>query len=145
MKKMEFDELQQSRRDRYGYQSFVLLMFLLLADDVLYSMGIVWAEHPVNTLILLLTGAAYFISRCIWGDAMIGPKEKPVGFTVRTVCLMLFAAAAAVLAGAAIYRNWEPSGPEKGGALLFPYCLLMWAVIAAVSVVKRIRGGKAGD
>ncbi len=143
MKKTEFDELQQSRRYRYGYQSFLLLAVLLMTDNVLYGVGIVWAQHPTNTFILLLTSFAYYISRCIWGDAMVGPKETPVRMTGRTMAVILIAAVAAVLtAGYAMMDgNFKPT-EGKGDSLLFPYCLAMWAVIGIVFIIKRIRESK---
>ncbi|MDF2632899.1 MAG: hypothetical protein K0Q85_1495, partial [Caproiciproducens sp.] len=62
MKKIEFDELQQSRRNQYGYQSFILLAILIMIDSVLYGMGFIWMKHPTNTFIILLVGFTYFIS-----------------------------------------------------------------------------------
>ena len=143
MKKTEFDELQQSRRYQYGYQSFILLAMLIMIDNILYGMGIVWSQHPVNTFILLLVGCTYFISRCIWGDAFVGPKETPKRMAVKTAAVVLFAAAAAVIAaGYALIHLSDKQTSDNSGSLLFLYCLIMWAVIATVYIIKRVRGNK---
>ena len=143
MKKNEFDELQQSRRYRYGYQSFILLAFLLILDNILYSVGIVWEQHPVNTFILLLASCAYFISRCIWGDALVGPKETPTKMTARTAVVILIAVVVSVIAVgyAAITIKIHPS-VDRGGSILFPYILAMWAVVGIVYLIKRFRENK---
>lgn len=144
MRKIEFDELQQSKRDRYGYQSFMLLAFLIMIDNVFYGIGIVWAQHPVNTFILLLTSFAYFISRSIWGDALVGPKETPAKVRTAVAVVVLIAAVAAILAVGYIssYMNLKLSAEDGSGSLLTPYCIAMWAVIGIVYLAKKIRDHK---
>lgn len=143
MRKIEFDELQQGRRYQYGYQSFILLASLLMIDNVLYSLGIIWENHPVNTFILLLTSFAYFISRCIWGDAMVGPKETPVQIKTSVAVVAVVAAIAAILTVGFVSFNLKMK-PSDGGndSLLFPYCIVMWLVIGIVYLMKRIKTKK---
>lgn len=143
MKKVEFDELQQSRRYRYGYQSFIFLAFLLMFDDALYSVGLVWAQHPVNTFILLLASLTFFISRCIWGDAMVGPKSSPAQIKVASAFVIMLAV---VIAGMAIgffsfHLKLTPPKDGNGGLMSFA-CLMMWVIIGIVYVVKRVRTSK---
>lgn len=144
MKRAEFDELQQSRRYRYGYQSFILLASLLMFDNILYGAGLIWAKHPVNTFILLLTSFTYFIVRCILGDAMVGPKETPVKIKAALAVVAAVAVMAASLAVGIISFNLKikPSD-EGGGSLLSLYCTAMWAVIGIVYLIKRIKDRKA--
>lgn len=143
MKKIEFDELQQSRRYRYGYQSFILLAFLILIDSVLNGMGVVWLEHPTNTFILLLVGCTYFICRCIWGDALVGPKETPGRFSAKTAAIVVSAATVAVLVtGFALAKGYNQPSAAAGGNELSLVCTAMWAVIALVYALKRLVKGK---
>lgn len=139
MKKIEFDELQQSRRYRYGYQSFVLLSFLILIDTFIGGLGFVWMEPPMNTFILLLAGCTYFICRCIWGDALVGPKETPRRVTAKTAAVIIVAAAAAVIvAGYGLVRSSYQfsAGTGGSGGPLTLACTVMWSVIALVFAVK---------
>lgn len=139
MKKIEFDELQQGRRYRYGYQSFILLAFLILIDTVMSGMGIVWMAPPTNTFILLLTGCTYFISRCIWGDAMVGPKETPKKLTAKAAGIIILAAVVAVLAVGFVFSRAQNQPSERvGGNELSLACAIMWAVIALVYALKRL-------
>jgi hypothetical protein len=145
MKKIEFDELQQSRRYLYGYQSFILLLFLLLIDQVISGISTVWAQYPSHAMILVLAGCTYFISRCVWGDALVGPKETPRKMTVRAAIIVLIAVVAAIVGGLALVMssNGRESAPSHGGgSSLFLYCMVMWAVIGIVYLIKRIRGNK---
>ncbi len=143
MKKIEFDELQQSRRNQYGYQSFILLAMLIMIDSVLYGMGFIWMKHPTNTFIILLVGFTYFISRCIWGDALVGPKESPKRMTAKTIGIAIFAVAIAILTMGYLvsYRNMAPSTDNDGSAMTV-VCGIMWAVIGVVYLIKRVRGNK---
>lgn len=145
MRKIEFDELQQMKRYKYGYQSFILLAVLIMLNSVLNTMGIVWEQYPTNTFILLLTCCVYFISRCIWGDALVGPKDTPVRMTARTGVLVIFSIVIAVVAfGYAVTNLKPPVGEEHGGgSMLFDYTLVMWVVIGVVWVMKRLRDRKA--
>lgn len=139
MKKIEFDELQQGRRYRYGYQSFILLAFLILIDTAIGSMGIVWMAPPTNTFILLLAGCTYFISRCIWGDAMVGPKETPRRLTAKAAGIVILAAVVAVLAAGFVFSRAQNQPAERvGGNELSLACFIMWAVIALVYGLKRL-------
>jgi hypothetical protein len=143
MRKIEFDELQQSRRYRYGYQSFLFLAILLMADSVLYGVGIIWAQYPTNTFILLLTACVYYISRCILGDALVGPKDTPARMTARTAVVMIIAIAAAIiLAGYLVMNIKDQPSADNGGSLLSAYCSVMWVVIGIVFIIKRIRDTK---
>lgn len=143
MKKIEFDELQQSRRYKYGYQSFILLAFLILFDSTLYSLGIIWMTHPTNTFIILLVGLTYFISRCILGDALVGPKEIPKRMTMKRFAIILFTAIIAILvAGYAVrYLKINPS-QDNNGSIMGLVCLGMWVVLGIVYLIKQIRGSK---
>nr|WP_319489152.1 hypothetical protein [uncultured Caproiciproducens sp.] len=144
MKKIEFDELQQSRRYRYGYQSFILLAFLILADTAISGMGIVWIAPPTNTFLLLLAGCTYFICRCIWGDALVGPKENPKRLTTKAAGMIILAAAVAVLAaGFALSRVHIQPSADTGGDILSFACLTMWAIIALVYALKHLVRGKS--
>lgn len=143
MKKIEFDELQQSRRYKYGYQSFIFLAFLILFDSTLYSLGIIWMTHPTNTFIILLVGLTYFISRCILGDALVGPKEIPKRMTMKRFAIILFTAIIAILvAGYAVrYLKINPS-QDNNGSIMGLVCLGMWVVLGIVYLIKQIRGSK---
>ncbi len=144
MKKEEFDELQQSRRYRYGYQSFILLAFLLMFDNILYGAGLVWAKHPVNTFILMLVSMVYYISRCILGDAVVGPKTTPLKGKVTAAAVAIFAVIAASLAvGLASFRLNVKSSDGGGGNLLLPVCGAMWVVIGIVYLVKHVKDRNA--
>lgn len=141
MKRVEFDELQQSRRYQYGYQSFIFLAFLLLIDNVLYGIGIIWSQHPTNTFILLLASFTYFISRCIWGDAFVGPKQTPKKVSMAVAAVVLIAAVAAVLAVGFISFHVNVKAPpaDEGGSLLSVACVAMWVTIGIVYVIKQIK------
>jgi len=145
MKKIEFDELQQSRRYKYGYQSFILLSFLILIDTIFYSFGFIWVKHPTNTFIILLVGSTYFISRCILGDAVVGPKEIPRQMTAKTAAVVLLTMVVAILiVGYLIsHRSIIPSSTDNDGSVMGVVALGMWVVLGIVYLIKRIRGGKA--
>jgi len=144
MKKIEFDELQQSRRNQYGYQSFILLAMLIMIDSVLYGMGFIWMKHPTNTFIILLVGFTYFISRCVWGDALVGPKESPKKMTAKTIVIAMFAVTIAVLTmGYLIPHRNMVSSTDNDGFTMALVCGIMWAVIGVVYLIKRVRGNKA--
>lgn len=143
MKKIEFDELQQSRRYKYGYQSFMLLAILILIDTVLYSMKVIWAPHPTNTFIVLLVGFTYFISRCILGDALVGPKENPKKMSIKWACAALFAAVIAILImGYMVSHRSVVSSANNDGSIMGVVCLGMWVVLGMVYLIKQIRGRK---
>jgi len=144
MKKIEFDELQQSRRNQYGYQSFILLAMLIMIDSVLYGMGFIWMKHPTNTFIILLVGFTYFISRCVWGDALVGPKESPQKMTAKTIVIAMFAVTIGVLTmGYLIPHRNMVSSTDNDGFTMALVCGIMWAVIGVVYLIKRVRGNKA--
>jgi len=148
MKKIEFDELQQSKRNQYGYQSFILLLFLLLIDQVVSGISAVWAQYPPHTIIFVLAGCTYFISRCVWGDALVGPKETPRKMTVRAAVIILTAVVAALAVGLVMLLNSNDRGSSSshgGGLSLFSYCMVMWGVIGIVYLIKRIRSNKEGN
>lgn len=144
MKKIEFDELQQSRRNKYGYQSFILLAVLIMLDSILYGIGFIWMEHPTNTFVILLIGFTYFISRCIWGDALVGPKDSPKRMTVKTMGIALLAAVISIVSvGYGLtHINLKPA-TDKGGNNLSLFCLIMWAILAIVYITKRFHDSKA--
>jgi hypothetical protein len=146
MKKIEFDEFQQSRRYQYGYQSFILLLFLLLIDNVVSGISTVWSQYPSHSFILVLVGCTYFISRCVWGDALVGPKETPKKVTGKIAAIVLGAVVVAVAAGFVLVRvSIDKSQVHSGGSEIFSYCLIMWAVIGIVYAVKRACGHRTED
>ena len=143
MKKEEFDELQLSRRYQYGYQSFILLAFLILIHSTLSSFGFAWAKNPTNTIVVLLIGCTYFISKCIWGDALVGLNRTPRRMALTTAAIIIVAIVAAVIAaGYAMIHPSQPATADSSGSMLFLYCCMMWAVIGIVYVIKRVRSPK---
>ena len=140
MGKIEFDEMQLMQRYKIGYQSFVFLSFLILANVVLNGLGIKWAESPTDTFILLLSASAYFISRCIWCDALVGPKDSPKKFTVRTFLLIVLSMTVAVMITGYMLSKRPSSMPSDGGGQqLFLFCLIMWVIVGIVSLIKHIK------
>ena len=144
MGKIEFDEMQLMLRYKIGYQSFLFLAILIMINVILSGMGAHWAESPTDTFILLLSAFTYFISRCIWCGALIGPKDTPKKFTLKTFLLAVLAMAAAVIITGYLVTKAPPSIPSDGGGLqLFGYCLAMWAIVGIVALVKHMKDKKS--
>lgn len=91
MSKEPLDEMQVQKRNKIGYQSFTLLISLLLLDNVLYGLGVRWMEYPTNVFLIVIVCCGLFTIRSALQDTLTAPKQ-PAG---RTAAL---AAAAAVLA-----------------------------------------------
>ena len=97
MLKHDLDEMQLQKRNRIGTSAFVLLVYLLTIDIVLYGLGLNPLKYPVNLSIVLLVSASYFISRSIWVGAFIGPKNVGSSSSKKTIILTVIAVFIATL------------------------------------------------
>ncbi|MCX7614237.1 MAG: hypothetical protein N2Z65_00610 [Clostridiales bacterium] len=143
MRKKEFDEMQQMLRYKIGYQSFLILAFMILAYVILTDFRIMKIENSTGLFILLLISLTYFISRCILSNALVGPKETTMKFTIKTFSLVLLSMTTAFLLIGFFSLKTSPSAPSGGGGQqLSLVCLIMWAVIGLVTLLKRYKDRK---
>jgi hypothetical protein len=144
MKKTEFDEMQMQLRHKIGYQSFMLLCLLIMLDNILYGMGIIWINHPTNTFILLLVSLTFFIVRALWRDALVGPKDTSKKFSFRVFLFVLLSIIIAGIVAVAAKVNFNITA-DGGGMLLSVCCFLMWAIIGIVYLIKQLAKSHANE
>jgi hypothetical protein len=83
MNKKQFDEMQTQKINQIGNQSFILLVFLLMANTLLYSMGFQWAKYPMDIQVIIFMSIAYYEIRLALNNALISQKQmakKPIMF-----------------------------------------------------------------
>ena len=90
MNKSGLDERQQATRNKIGYQTFMLMTYLLLIDISLSGFDIRWIEYPTNIMIIITICLIVYLVRLILGNSHStagGPKRKPIFVIVLSVVL----------------------------------------------------------
>jgi len=137
MSRKGLDERQLQKRNSIGNQSFLLLLYLLLFDAVLYGLGVKWAGYPANVMIILALCAGIYVIRLIAAGAFVGPSpqtRKPLlkaGLTV--ISVILAAAAVLVIAKNAGIAGFGPAEDISAPVMFVGAGLAL--LIAAVTFV----------
>jgi len=142
MSRKGLDERQLQIRNSIGNQTFLLLLYLLMFDVVLYGMGVKWASYPANVLMILALGAGIYVIRLIAAGAFVGPSPK----TQKPLLKVSLTLIPAILAAAAILviaknAGMAGSGPSEdiSAPVMFVGAGLALLVAAATFVIGKRR------
>ncbi len=74
-----FDEYQKSVRHKYGFNSFILTMFLLLLNFVVVNrFKFLYATQAVQTMIIIFVAIVYFISLVTINGAYLSFRRNEI-------------------------------------------------------------------
>lgn len=85
MNKNGYDERQILNRYKIGFQSFFILLFLVLIDGFVRDAGYEWASPLNSTLIIIYIALTYFTLRAINCDAYFSTKNAGNSNFVMTI------------------------------------------------------------
>lgn len=137
-----FDEMQSSKRDRIGSQTFILMFYLLILDMGLYGFGIRWLEYPMNVMIIILVCAILFLVRTIVSNASVPPESKKQKFGIKTILMLIFTVALSAILAFSIQRSISSNSVEAGdnsAVILMVVSGVGFLVVAIVSMINKIR------
>lgn len=66
----EFDERQLQLRNKFGFQSFFIMTFLLVIFGLVLDFGVVFESPLMTVVMIILIPFCYFNVRCILAGAM---------------------------------------------------------------------------
>ncbi len=146
--KPNFDEMQEKKRDRIGNQSFLLLVILLMADNVLYTLGVRWVAYPTNVFLIAVCCCGIFVVRSILAGSFLAPNQSVRSGASKTALVLAFSMAAAMILANLVMRKAPNAAeaPADGGAVVLFVVSWGFLVVALLAfVIKRIRDKKDGD
>jgi len=113
MNREHLDEMQVQKRNKIGYQSFTMLISLLLLDNVLYGLGVRWMEYPTNVFLIVIVCCGLFTIRCALQDTLVAPKQPTGRMAALAVAAAVLAIAVAI--GIKTLIKPESAAPEDSG------------------------------
>lgn len=146
MSKENLDEMQLQRRNKYGYQAFIILCFLIMIDSFLYGMGLRWLSYPANVFTIMLVCMGYYLIRTIWGNAVIGPKGRDMAawkkWTIFIVSSVLGVILVVFISQTKIIKIPMNAGNGYEAIILFIISAASLLLVLTVSLVKKNQNNK---
>jgi len=142
MSKKGLDEMQLSKRNKIGNQSFLLLMYLLLIDAGLYGFGLRWVSYPANIVLILTVCSGIYVIRLIKSNSYIGPltgKEKPI---LKVTINILIAVVVAIVSIFLIKRSSFISTTQlddMSAPILFITATIAIVILLVTSIIRQIQ------
>lgn len=118
MDSKDLDEMQISRRNHIGNQSFLLMFYLLLLDVGLHGFGVKWLEYPLNIFVIIMGCTVQYLVRTILAGAYVSQEKKDKNSKTKKPIGAVVATGIACFAGLAYTGSFREEG-TNGGLLLF--------------------------
>jgi hypothetical protein len=140
------DEMQTARNSKIGSQMFSVLSVALLANIVLYGLGIRWLDYPTDVMVIVVVCLGIYLVRTIMAGACPHTHIKMKKFAI----IMVADAAALAFALALILRE-TPAIAAESADTNYAVIILMGVSIAALaasgiaSIVRKRRDKRTED
>lgn len=134
----DLDEMQTSRRNHIGNQSFLMLFYLLMFDSAIYSSGLRWLAYPANIIAVISVCMIVYLVRVISSHSYISPNAKT---PVLRMVIVLTVSVLSAVAGAILLKNYSAlpiannSGDNSALVLLIVSAvgLVVTAIVALIT------------
>lgn len=130
MNEQNLDEMQLSRRNRIGNQSFMLLFYLLLLNIGFSGLGIKWLDYPLSVFIIMIAVMGIYLIRIILAGAYTA-QTKNTGVKTRRTWGTALASGVACFAVIVYLQGGKNEDGDWGALVLF----LLSAGVLLVSIL----------
>jgi hypothetical protein len=144
MRKNELDEMQIQKRNSIGYQSFMLLTWLILLDVVLDGLGVKWLAYPTNIFLITLVCNSIYLIRVMWHKSIAGPKSQGKHFALNIILI----GGISVLVAALLIFLFTQNGLNEtdftgdnglGAIILFSCSIAALIAIVLINIISKRR------
>lgn len=146
--KSGFDEMQKSKRDKIGNQSFMMMFYLLMLDMGLSGFGVKLLSYPMNVMVIILVCMIQYLIRIIIGNAYVPPetqKQRPIMRIVVMVILTVLLSAALAFSlmrsSLPFFENIE----DNSAIILVVVSVVGLFIVGVVSLIKKINDKNDDD
>ena len=134
------DERQRATRNKIGYQSFMMIAYLLFLDIFLSGIGFKWVAYPTNIMIIITVCLIIHLVRLIKNDSYVTKgvqARKPNVTTIAAV--ILTAVLAALLAFSLVTTGVEDvnAAEDYSAYILVTVSVIGLIIVGITSYIKK--------